>query len=195
MNAFLVPTIRLMERLRYPFKFGLIFVIILLPLLILSGILISDLEHRIDAAEKERLGVGFMRALRLPIEHIQQHRGMTNSYLNGGQDFKERILQKRADVDKHIDALLQLDHLNGAALNTAGHADKIKAQREHIKAASVRMSAAARLAAHNALVGDLVARSLLVACGAGFDLDTDVWTFYMGQSLTNMLPQLSVAMG
>jgi len=195
MNAFLVPAIRLMERLRYPFKFGLIFVIILLPLLILSGILISDLEHRIDAAEKERLGVVYMRALRLPIEHIQQHRGMTNSYLNGGQDFKERILQKRADVDKHIDALLQLDHLNGAALNTAGQADKIKAQWDHIKAASMSMSAADSLAAHNALVGDLVALTLQVASGAGIDLDPDVGTYYMGQTLTNMLPQLSEAMG
>tara|TARA_R110001583_G_C5661781_1_gene409717 strand:- start:2782 stop:3060 length:279 start_codon:yes stop_codon:yes gene_type:complete len=79
----LLPAIKLMERLHYPRKFGLIFVIVLIPLMSLSVSLISTIDREIRHLENERKGLAYINAIRQPIEHIQQHRGMTHAYLNG----------------------------------------------------------------------------------------------------------------
>ncbi len=91
-----------MDRVRYPIKFTIIFLIVLIPLVILSLNLITSISEDIAFLEHERTGLAYIKAVRQPIEHIQQHRGMTAAYLNGATEFRERIMQKRSIVDKEL---------------------------------------------------------------------------------------------
>lgn len=106
MRRILFPAVYLMERLRYPLKFGLIFLVILAPLVLLSITLIRHIDEGIVLTGHERQGLAYIRAIRQPIEDIQQHRGMTSAFLNGADNFRERLMRKRGEVDQKLTALL-----------------------------------------------------------------------------------------
>ena len=93
------PVASLMGRLRYPYKFGLIFAIILVPLVLFASMLISSELKKVAFFEKEHHGIIYIKAIRPLFTHMPQHRGMTRGLLNGDESFRKRILAKRKDVD------------------------------------------------------------------------------------------------
>ena len=195
MHAVLAPAIRLMERLRYPFKFGLIFLLIFLCLLTLSSIVIGELKNKINTWENERRGLAYINAVRLPIEHIQQHRGMTHSYLHGDQSFRDRIMQKRREVDKYLEALRRVDQREGAALNTADQIKTLQQEWQRIKSASMNMAGEESFKAHSDLINRLIELTHHVADSSEITLDPKLDGYYLGDMLANIFPQLTEAMG
>ena len=120
MDVLLAPGTVLMNKLRYPVKFGLIFAMILVPLVILSAQLVGSLNEQVDFLENQRRGLAYIQIARLPLEQLQQHRGMTAAYLNGAQEFESRIMSKRRDVDSAMAALADIDAELGETLQTSG---------------------------------------------------------------------------
>lgn len=195
MNAVLAPAVRLMERLRYPFKFGLIFLLVFLCLLGLSAFVVGDLKNKINTWENERRGLAYINALRPPIEHIQQHRGMTHSYLNGDQSFHDRILQKRDEVEKHLEALQRIDQREGAALKTADRLQTLQQQWRRIKSESMTMAREDSFKAHTHLIGGFIELAHHITDSSEITLDPQLDGYYLGDTLTNILPQLAEDMG
>jgi len=58
------PAIAVMNRLKYPQKFALISCLFILPLGLAMYLLISEIQSRIDFANKEKLGTLYLRPLR-----------------------------------------------------------------------------------------------------------------------------------
>ena len=110
MEQLFKPATALMDRFRYSAKFGLIFVLVFIPLLVLSVLLISNINDEISFFENERNGLAYIKNVRPLIAEVQRHRGMTAAYLNGDRSFESRIKGKRKDAD--------------AALELLGNADK-----------------------------------------------------------------------
>jgi len=184
-----------MERFRYPIKFTLIFLVILIPLLVLAGLVIANISGQINTLEKESQGFNYIKMVRLPLEHIQQHRGMTNAYLNGDQSFRERLLAKREDVDKDLAALQEMDREEGGALQTSGQIQEIQRQWDRIKAESLNMAPADSLKTHTDLISDLIALIGQVGFNSKISMDQDNDRYFLGDMLTNHLPQLVESMG
>lgn len=195
MNAVLAPAIRLMEHLRYPFKFGLIFLLVFLCLLGLSAFVVGELKNKINTWENERRGLTYLDALRPPIEHIQQHRGMTHSYLHGDQGFHDRILQKRDEVEKHLEALQRIDQREGAALKTADRLQTLQQQWRRIKSESMTMAREDSFKAHTDLIDGFIELAHHVTDSSEITLDPRLDGYYLGDTLTNILPQLAEDMG
>lgn len=105
MDFLISPAVALMNRLRYPAKFGLLFIIVLVPMLTMGGILVKQFQAESNFLNQEQLGLRYIKALRLPIEHVQQHRGMTSAFRNGAEEFKERVLGKGLEVDNDFSEL------------------------------------------------------------------------------------------
>ncbi len=195
MNAVLAPAIRLMEHLRYPFKFGLIFLLVFLCLLGLSAFVVGELKNKINTWENERRGLAYIDALGPPIEHIQQHRGMTHSYLHGDQGFHDRILQKRDEVEKHLAALQRIDQREGAALKTADRLQTLQQQWRRIKSESMTMAREDSFKAHTDLIDGFIELAHHITDSSEITLDPRLDGYYLGDTLTNILPQLAEDMG
>ncbi len=110
MKALFVPARIFMGNMRFTAKFMTIFVIIMIPLIILSYNMISVLNDDISFLENEKRGLLYLKTVRLPMQYIQQHRGMTAAYTNGASQFKSRIMDKRLQVDKFF---VQLQKMEG----------------------------------------------------------------------------------
>ncbi|MCF6210359.1 MAG: methyl-accepting chemotaxis protein [Gammaproteobacteria bacterium] len=189
------PATLVMNRFRYPFKFGLIFGVILIPMLILSAMLVASIDNEISSLQNGQRGLTYLKITRLPIEHIQQHRGMTSAYLNGNQGFHDRILQKRHDVDQHLANLQATDEELGSALATAGRLQEIFSQWEAIKDNSLNITSANSLKTHNALVARLIDLMSHVADTSEITLNPTLDSYYLGNALVHRLPNLTENMG
>ncbi|MGD8812533.1 MAG: methyl-accepting chemotaxis protein [Thioalkalispiraceae bacterium] len=184
-----------MGKMRFPIKFATIFLIVLIPLLILSYNMVSLLGDDIEFLENESRGVEYLQAARLPMQHIQQHRGMTAAYLNGATQFKPRIMSKRQDVDKFFAQLQDTESRLGNALNTQGTTRKLVEQWERIKADSLNQPLGVAIKNHSQLVADILVLMTTVADNSGITLDPKLDTYYMGAALVSTLPNLMENMG
>ena len=195
MKAMFSPAMFLMDRLKYPVKFMLIFGIILVPLIVLSSIVISSINEEIRFLENERVGVAYIKAVRQPIEHMQQHRGMTAAYLNGATEFKDRIMAKRQDVDKHLAALVSIDKELGKAMKTGDVVSTVQDQWNTIKANAMNMKTGAAIKVHSKMISDLLGLMTTAADSSEITLDPKLDSYYMGAAIVSGLPSMLENMG
>ncbi len=189
------PAMSLMDRLRYPAKFSLLFVIVLIPLMFMSTTIIRQYHSEVQHLESERKGLAYVKILRFPVEHVQQHRGMTSAYKNGAEQFKERIFSKRQQIDGFLNELKQIDADFSANFQTQGQVEKLISQWESIKAHSFDQDWPTTLKAHNALLADMLALFSQVANTSGIVLDQKLDSHHLGNVLTEVLPQMIEFMG
>lgn len=195
MKQLLAPAINVMERLRFPHKFGLIFTIIMLPLIALSFLLISSINDKVALLENESRGLDYIKVIRLPLEHIQQHRGMTAAYHKGAREFYDKIIEKRQHVDQYIAELEKIDKTLGSDYKTDGLVSDIKSKWEMIKQNSLNQEMQVTVPEHNKLVDILLDLMKHIADHSELSLDPSLDSYYLGTSLVSSLPLLSENMG
>ncbi len=195
MRALFAPARSIMDRMRYPFKFGLIFLIILIPLVVMSINLISTIGDQVTVLENERTGLIYIKTVRQPIEHIQQHRGMTAAYLGGNKDFHSRIMQKRTVVDSKMAELKKIDEKLGAKLGTGSTLSSLLQKWENIKANSLSMPTGEAIKAHSVLIAEMLTLMSHVADSSQMTLDSKLDSYYIGDAIVSGLPRMMENMG
>ncbi len=195
MEQLFKPATALMDRFRYSIKFGFIFALVFIPLLVLSYLLISNINDEIHFFENERNGLAYIKAVRPLVEHMPQHRGMTNAYLNGDKSFHDRILAKRKDVDTHLAALIEVNQQFKDSLDHGDQIKQIESQWQAMKNGSMNMQGPDSFAAHTKMIADVLKLIVHVADAAEITLDPKLDTYYLGDALVNKLPLLAETMG
>jgi methyl-accepting chemotaxis protein len=195
MKSVFIPAVKIMGAMRYPVKFTVIFLLVLIPLSFLGYNMVHTLEEEIVFLEGERTGLEYVKDVRFPIQHIQQHRGMTAAYLTGATEFKDRIMKKRQDVDNYLAMLAETDARLGAQLDTNGLLQPVMKQWQHIKANSLNQSLAQAIKSHTGLIADLLHLKVRVADSSGITLDPKLDSYYLGDTLVATMPQLLESMG
>ena len=195
MKSLFIPAIMIMGKMKFPVKFGTIFIFVLIPLITLSYNMIHTVTEEINFLESEVLGVKYVQAARLPLQHIQQHRGMTAAYLNGATEFKSRIMNKRQDVDKFLAKLQQTENEIGHSLQLTGTTAPLIKQWQNIKANSMSQEAAVTVKHHSKLVADVLTLISSAADNSGVTLDPKLDSYYLGAALVSSLPKLMENMG
>jgi len=195
MNTIVIPAKILMDSMRYPLKFGVIFLIVLIPLVVLSLNLITSISEDLSFLENERTGLAYIKTVRQPLEHIQQHRGMTAAYLNGATEFHDRIMQKRGVVDAKLAELKEVDNKLGGLLSTGDTMDKLMQQWSSIKTNTLNMSSAESIKLHSAMIVDMLSLMSTVADASQITLDPELDSYYMGDAIVSGLPNMLENMG
>src|SRR5829696_1946245 len=69
MKMLFAPAVRLMNRLKYPQKFTLISLLFALPLALVMGLLLLEINNKVAFSRKEIYGTTYLRPLRQLLEH------------------------------------------------------------------------------------------------------------------------------
>lgn len=195
MKTLFAPGILLMNRLRYPIKFSLIFAVILIPMLFLSIQLVTSLNNEAKFLESERHGLAYIKTVRLPLELLQQHRGMTASYLKGASEFKQQIQSKRDDIDRALADLASLDKQQGKTLGTGDTVHQLQNKWEAIKSESLAQSFAIAVKSHTQLIDGYLELMRSAADKSGISLAPNRDSYYVTAALVTDLPKLTENMG
>jgi methyl-accepting chemotaxis protein len=190
MKRLFVPATWIMDRLRFPHKFGLIFLLVIVPPMVLGGLLHVNLNEKMRTLENEHAAMAYLHLVRLPVEHIQQHRGMMAAYLAGDNTFQERAAQKRADIDRYLAALAEHDRKAGARFQASAKLAALLQQWNKIKANVAGLSAQDSFKAHTELVGGLLDLMTYLADQSEISLDAEFDSYYLGNILTSTLPNV-----
>jgi methyl-accepting chemotaxis protein len=191
------PAIQLLNRLRYAWKFILIGVILLAPLLFLLRLQVRVTTEQSEFNNKERYGIVYINATKEMLHAIQRHRVYAVAVAAGDASFKPSVSKSTSDVDAQIPVIDKVDKDLTSELQTAEKWGQVKAAWGRLKA-STATSTAEVDAAHDEVTGLLVS---LILDDAGNnsnlildpDLDSywlmDLWVIKMpalGQSISSI---------
>lgn len=188
MKALFFPAIKLMDRLNYTLKFGLVLTIFILALLPMAWQIVSSINDDITFLEKERVGLEYLVAVRHVMAEIPKHRGLTNTYLKGDQSVEPAILKQRSVVNAQLAQLEKVDNKHSNTLNTTAGFSSIKSLWRAIETSSLKMEAEESFTKHSDLVQKVIDHMSLVADKSGLTLDPELDSFYMMNMLSKTLP-------
>ncbi|MCW8918502.1 MAG: methyl-accepting chemotaxis protein [Gammaproteobacteria bacterium] len=195
MDTILAPGVALIDRLRYPLKFFMIFVVMLIPMVFMGYLLISEIEGKNTALEAERVGIRYFSGLRPLLQHLPEHRGMAGAFLGGDAAFRQKMLDKQGAVDDMLDKLGSVDRELGEALETAGRVSKLRGEWETLKGGVFGMTPKQSFVAHVDLIAGVIDLGHHVANTSGLILDPFLDSYYMMDLVVMQMPILTEGMG
>ncbi len=167
-------------------KFIAIAVVAIAPLVALLALNIQSVNNDIEVTQLERSGVAYLNPIRNFIENLQAHRGMTNSYLSGDNNFIAKIDANEQKNDALVLNIDKIDSLLGDKLHTTANWSSIKSDWGDIKVLWMQLKSDSRtLTAQESFIKhtDLINRSLnfmlQVADSSTLTLDPQMETYYL----------------
>ncbi len=188
MKFILSPTILLMNRLSYPWKMLLISLVFVGPLLITAVLAFESMSQSVNLAKQEKLGIEYIQPLRQVMQFFPQHRGMTNGYLNGAEDFKSKILDKRRQIHLAIKAVDNVDQRLGQTLKTSEKWTSIKADWKSLESVAFDLTAEDSFGRHTALIKKVLKFLTYVSEQSKLILDPKINNAYLIDALVRTLP-------
>ncbi|MBK1734656.1 methyl-accepting chemotaxis protein [Halorhodospira abdelmalekii] len=195
MGTLFAPATALMDRLRFPFKFGLIFVVVMVPLGALSVLSLQEVGDRAQFLEGERRGLEYISAARLPIEHLQRHRGSMAAVLAGDRQAERLAQEARAATDRALQQLAAVDERLGGRLETGDRLQRIHREWSRLQGDLRNLSGAESFRRHTDLIDETLSLISHVADTSQITFDPYPDSYYQGDALVNRLLSLTEAMG
>ena len=189
MSALFSPAILVLDRLKYPFKFGLIFAVVLVPLLVLSSLLIAEFGEKIRFMNNERDGLTYIAVVRRLTEHLARHRSLGGALRAGDADQRSSLAVERTAIDTALAALVETDQRLGAGLNTQDAVAEVQRQWRGLEAADAA-TAAQGVETQDTLIPALLGLIGRVADASELTLDPQLDSYYLGDALVHRLPPL-----
>lgn len=191
MNA----AIWLMNQLTYPKKMLLISAVFLVPIILLITLVLSQFSLGISVAEKEARGLEYIKTVRQLYQHIPQHRGLTNAYLNGASDFKSKIIQKRQTIVADIAAIDIIDHQLGDEFEAHELWSKIKQTWQQLESQENSVSTKQIFEQHTQLIARIYELFEHVSNKSGLVLDPALNTSFIMDTIVYRLPDITEKLG
>ena len=187
------PAVSMMARLRYPYKFTVISLIFLLPMMAFFYVSVSGLQEKLRTSELELKGTELLFTLRPLVENFAKHRGMSNALLNGDQSFADKVISQRAIVDGHIQAMLDFQFL-WTQFELSAEAQQLADDWRQLKSAT-NLSASMSFQRHTELIDEVLTLKVQVADSSHLSLDPEMTTYYLMDAVVNRLPVLVENLG
>ena len=190
MKKLLAPSIALMNRLKYPQKFILICLLLILPLALVMFLLLSNLNEGINIAQKETEGNQYLRTLRLLMEHVPQEKLLAHAYLADKSQGKPALQDKMARIEQDFGAIQKVDQQYGSTLDTATQLNRLRQYWQSLKSSLLELETQTSDSLHDAMLGQV--RSLMAHVGdtSTLILDPKLDTYYLMDATLLKLPEL-----
>lgn len=185
----------LMNKLTFPKKMVLIAFVFLIPIIISSYLLFTELSTGIHNAERERQGMSYIASVRQLYQHLPQHRGMTNAFRNGNSSFKSKIMSKREAIIADIAAIDTVNSQLGTKFESDYLWTEIKQDWERVQAGSFNLPSDHVFDQHSQLIAKVYSLFELISNNSGLVLDPTLNTSFIIDSLIYKLPLVTENLG
>src|SRR5258708_3774256 len=191
MKSLFTPAIKLMNRLKYPQKFILVGLLLLLPLLLVLTQFIQQSSRNIEFSSKEQIGLAYNAPLVTFLRDVQQHWGMSNAYLGGDPSFKDGLVSKESDIEADIRAMDSVDSQLAPILGVTNAWLAIKGAWQTLKPKTFTDTFLTSFDAHQMLNDQVLTLITQVANASNLIVDPDLDTSYLMDVLVSKIPKES----
>lgn len=195
MKKLFKPAMSFMNRLKYPKKFIVIFLLFLIPMTSLLTLEIKGLNEDVSISNRQRNGLEYSVAVRTLIQQIQQHRGLAAIYLGGKVETKENVSKKQLDIKKAIENLDNLDNMYGRNLNTTESWNSLKSEWISLEKEVFNLSSSESFSKHTSLIGKIINFNLDLTDASNLILTNRLDKYYLVDMVINKLPLSAEYMG
>ncbi len=195
LQKFFRPATYVLERLSYSRKLILIALVIVVPLATLTYQLVTALNTDIAATQSEIAGAAYLRPTIALVQHLQQHRGASATFLKGDASFREVMLQKQAAIAADIEAIDAMDAVHGERFGVGASWAELKDTWASLQSDVETLTASESLARHTALIRQVLDYRMSIADASGLTLDPDVDSYYLVVAAVINYPEVTEAIG
>jgi len=194
MNKYFAPAVNLLNRLSYPRKFGLIGLLLALPLGLVTFFLVGEINRSIAFSAKEHLGTEYLRPVQQFASDLRDHRGLiwADSVQHSTVD---ELKQVEVLLKRDIESIDAVDAALGELLQTTPRWAAIKDKWRSMDGIRETASPADPENHHTALIGDLLSLMSQVGDQSNLILDPDLDSYYLMDLTVNHLPLLTEQIG
>jgi len=187
-GALLRPARRLMDRLTYPRKFLLIFLLFALPLGLTLYLLVGEINNSIRFAEKEISGAHYLRPLRALQEQVARSRLVAAAYLTGQPNLRPELVRAQAGIQAALAAMDQIDAQVGEELESTPKLRVLKENAAFLSRQLLALPPVDTDTLHRKLQDDVGALMAHVGDVSNLILDPDLDAYYMMEGVLLKLP-------
>lgn len=181
MNVILKPFELLMNRLKYPRKFLLIFLLFFVPIVGSLSLIIYNIHNDMKNAEQEKQGLAITLKLQALMQNIQQHRGLSAGFLGGNDAMNKDMKEKQAQIQK---ALANVEHTLSENSETW---TKIKTDWTELVEKVENLNSAESFQQHTALIEEILFFISSISDSSNLSLDSDVSRHHLAKMITDDL--------
>lgn len=186
---FFQPAIALMDRLKYPKKFALVSCIFILPLALIMYLVLSEIQSRINFAQKEILGSSYLRPLHELSEDISELQLLSESAANQIQPTNE-VRHFQSKVAASLNSLEETNQQLGKSLNTTDKFQSLKKNWQLLQINQDIWSIESKNTQYYFILEDLKELRSQVGDQSNLILDPDLDTYYLMDTTLLTLPAI-----
>lgn len=192
---FFIPVIRILNLLHYVRKFILIGIILILPLAITLYLFVKELNSDISFTQKGLYGLEYNIVLRGLMEHMQEHRGLSNAFLSGDADFKTQMLDKELKIVDRVGEIDTIDRKYGTLLSTTEKWNSLKNRIKDLILKGWDLKTSDNYNIHTAITLDIISMMSYVGNTSNLILDPELDSFYLIREVVEWIPRHTENMG
>ncbi|POC81737.1 methyl-accepting chemotaxis protein, partial [Pseudomonas avellanae pv. morsprunorum] len=186
----LSPGISLTNRLRFPAKFAVLAVIIVIPLVILGMRVFSNLNSRIDSVEQERVGREYLLTVTPILRLSMLQRAHTNRLLSGDASAAQDLANNRNQLETAFNNLSDMDARKGPELETENRVQRLReSARSLMESVKPGLSPDDFFAQWNEQLAQTLNFIYYVSATSGLVLDDDPATLFLIDLSTIRMPR------
>ncbi|UNU22256.1 HAMP domain-containing protein [Microcoleus vaginatus PCC 9802] len=182
--------IHLMNRLSYPQKFTLIGFLFAIPLTLVMYLLISEINSRVDFAQKEIYGNEYLRPLRQLRQYIPKLQLLNYQPLNTNLSPPDTIADLEAKIDANFQSLVYTDRQLRKELVSSEYFNKIYHKWQNFKLRRSHWSRETYDFVCQTLTEDINRLSAHVGDISNLILDPDLDTYYLMDATLLKIPEM-----
>ncbi len=195
MKSIFVPGIKLINRFKYPQKFYLISILLVLFLAILIYLLIIEVNIRIDFTEKEKIGLEYIDPIKNLMKEVEEKRSLTNLYLRGHKSIKSELQKKVKKIDFEFNAVEKVNQKYNDIFEINKLWTKINNNWINLKKETVNYTPEEAYTNYTKIVKELIFLISYIGDKSNLIVDTEVDTFYLMYPITKNFPALVELIG
>ena len=177
-----------MSRLKYPQKFMLVGLLLLIPLIVVMTQYLSKVNEDIDFGSKEQLGLQYNDPVVTFLQRVQEHAALDNAVLRADNSLKDDLTAKEGEVDTAIAAVDKVDRELGDTLNASATWKNLKAEWATLKDSALTMTKDESETAHTQLSQHILSFITEVGNESNLILDPDIDSYYLMDTVITKIP-------
>ncbi|MEG4457759.1 PP2C family protein-serine/threonine phosphatase [Microcoleus sp. N9_A1] len=182
--------IHLMNRLSYPQKFTLIGFLFAIPLTLVMYLLISEINSRVDFAQKEIYGNEYLRPLRQLREYIPKLQLLNYQALNRNLTNLDARRNLEAKIEANFQSLANTDRRLGKTLVSSDKFNNLYQNWQNFKLRRSQWSIETYDVVYKKLAADINKLSAHVGDTSNLILDPDLDTYYLMDASLLKIPEM-----
>lgn len=184
----LAPAVKLMLRLKYPYKFALIGLLAIGEILFLFYPMARHLQSGIDIAQRELSGLAVDQSLLSLIQLVQQERHLSAAVMSGAYQRQAERETKQKQVQAAISKVELAIATHGKELGITANWQSAKTAWDSLRDSGLKLSPDANREAHTALIQQLLMLINKIGDSSFLVLDPQADSYYLIDAVTGNLP-------